>query len=174
MENKKSISMPKLVPVPIETKGLSWFQAIKVWWGSTREWDLAEDWHFTLPNGKVVVIPKGYRFNGASVPKIFRWLVSPNGVLLVQSLLHDFGYDYDYLWVRKPDGTYIKDAIRPYDTGRQEVWDMVFKAVGDHVNGMTWLNTVAYWALRFGGKAAWRACRSARKRDVSPTGHTAS
>lgn len=166
--------MPKLVPVLIETKGLSWFRAIRVWWGSLREWELAEDWIFLLPNGKVATVPKGYRFNGASVPRLFRSLVSPNGVMLVQSLLHDFGYDYDYLWIRQADGSHIRDAVRPYDTGRKEVWDQVFKEVGDHVNGMTWLNTAAYWALRLGGKSAWKACRAARKKDVYPAGDEAS
>lgn len=158
----------------IGTKGLSWFDAIRVWWGSPREWELLEDWDFQLPNGKSVTVPKGYRFNGASVPRVFRSLVSPNGVMLVQSLLHDFGYDYDYLWARQPDGSHVRDAIRPYNGARKEIWDQVFREVGNHVNGMSWLNTAAYWALRLGGKSSWKACRRARKKDVYPEGYEAS
>ena len=45
-------------------------------------------------NGKNFIIPKGFKFDGASVPKFLGQFLSPVGVLLIGGLIHDYGYKY--------------------------------------------------------------------------------
>jgi hypothetical protein len=167
--------LPVLRPVAIPTKGLSWFSAMKVWWRSIRDWELMEDYFFTLPDGRTAVIPKGYVFNGASVPRMLRGLISPTGIFLIPALLHDFGYDFDYLWVvEKRDEesgeplTVTKCAVT-YNPSRQKIWDKLFYSVGKQVNGMGWLDNALYLTLRVAGFMAWRKCRKANKADITPS-----
>ena len=54
---------------------------------SVNRWKLTKDWSIYG-----YTVPKGFEFNGASVPKSLQWIVSPDGVLLVPSILHDYMY----------------------------------------------------------------------------------
>ena len=64
------MKMPKLVPIPIKTREKSIFLRIWRWITSIRKWQLIEDWEFQLPdNGPTIVIPKGFVFDGASIPR---------------------------------------------------------------------------------------------------------
>ena len=45
-----------------------------------------KDWNFSL-NGENYVIPKGFVFDGASVPKFLASWLSPTGVLLIGGLV---------------------------------------------------------------------------------------
>jgi len=56
-----------------------------------------KDLRFNLSNGKTFWIPKGYRFDGASVPR-FLWSLIPRiDDRLLAVLLHDYMYFSDYL-----------------------------------------------------------------------------
>jgi len=72
--------MPKLTPVPIKTKGKGFWKGIAMWLLSTRNWVIVEDWKYNL-NGTEYVIPAGFQFDGASIPKFLRTFFSPVGVL---------------------------------------------------------------------------------------------
>tara|TARA_R110000764_G_scaffold9950_2_gene31154 strand:+ start:197 stop:523 length:327 start_codon:yes stop_codon:yes gene_type:complete len=48
-------------------------------------WELVEDWGVL---GET--IPKGLKFNGASIPKWLQWLIKPDGSLFIASIYHDF------------------------------------------------------------------------------------
>ena len=48
------------------------------------------------------VIPKGFQFDGASIPKFLHTWLSPTGVLLMGGLVHDYAYKYATL--RGKDG----------------------------------------------------------------------
>ena len=88
--------MPKLTPVPIKTKGKGFWKGIVMWLLSTRNWVIVEDWKYNL-NGSEYVIPKGFQFDGASIPKFLRTFFSPVGVLLIGGLVHDYMYKYTAL-----------------------------------------------------------------------------
>ena len=45
-------------------------------------------------NGNEYIIPAGFQFDGASIPKFLRTFFSPVGVLLVGGLVHDYMYKY--------------------------------------------------------------------------------
>ena len=63
--------MPHLKPIPIKTKGKGFWKGIAMWLLSTRNWELVQDWKYNL-NGSDYVIPKGFQFDGASIPKFLR------------------------------------------------------------------------------------------------------
>ncbi|MDH5444169.1 MAG: DUF1353 domain-containing protein [Gammaproteobacteria bacterium] len=155
-------TMPKLIPVPIETKGKGFFKALWIWIKSTREWKFESDWDFYLPDiDKTMVIPKDFVFDGASVPKRLRAYLSPVGLLLVPGIIHDYGYRYDYIWVRKSDGSVEKEYL---DAGRKH-WDDIFFKVGNHVNGVFVINFLATFALALAGWIAWK---NNRKKTFPP------
>lgn len=58
---------------------------------------LAKDYNFTM-DGKVIVIPAGYKWNGANIPFIFKPIVGgrfcPQNT--IPSLVHDYLIDLDW------------------------------------------------------------------------------
>jgi hypothetical protein len=154
------MDMPKLIPVPIETKNKSIIIRIWRWITAIRKWELTEDWECVLPGDEPkIVIPKGFVFDGASIPRPLWGLLSPTGLLLIPGLVHDFGYRYDYLWALDSEGHVYKYK----EKSGQWVWDSMFRKVGLEVNGMALIDTLAWLALALLG---WRAWRSNRKRNA--------
>ena len=143
-------SMPKLTPVPIKTKGKGFWKAIVMWLLSTRNWELTQDWKYNL-DGTDYVIPKGFTFDGASIPKFLRTFFSPVGVLLIGGLVHDYMYKYTHC---KPVSA--KGALLVVD---QKKADQIFRDINIEVNGFYFMNYLAYWSLRLGGFLAWNGHR---------------
>jgi len=142
--------MPHLKPVPIKTKGKGFWKAIVMWLLSTRNWQLVEDWKYNI-DGVEYVIPKGFQFDGASIPKFLRTFFSPVGVLLLGGLVHDYMYKYTAC---KPVNK--KDALLVVD---QKKADQIFRDINITVNGFYSMNNLAYWSLRIGGFVAWNGHR---------------
>ena len=85
--------MPKLQPIAIATAGKGFWSAIWMWLTGTRHWVVAQDWEYEI-NGTWYVVPAGFQFDGASIPKFLHTWLSPTGVLLMGGLVHDFAYKY--------------------------------------------------------------------------------
>lgn len=102
----KAMEMPKLQPFAIKTKKFPFY--LKFWrlLFRKRQWQLIDDWHYVLPNKRVVVIPKGFVFDGSSYPAIVWLFFSPTGLLLIPVILHDFCFQYNYLWAEQDDRLY--------------------------------------------------------------------
>ena len=150
--------MPKLQPVPIATKGKGFWKAIVMWLLSTRNWVLTDDWKYTI-DGREDVIPAGFQFDGASIPKFLRTFFSPVGVLLIGGLVHDYAYKYKTLLeVNK------KKTMGEITQARA---DEIFRDINVIVNGFYTMNYLAYWSLRAGGFVAWNGHR---KRDAKIEG----
>lgn len=143
------IEMPKLRPLPIETKGKNIFLMIFIWIFSSRKWEVVEDWEFTLPNGVKIVIPKGFVCDGASVPKMFWILLSPTGLLLIPGIIHDHGYRYKFLWYYTPEGKLEKMH------GTRTEWDKLFRKVAIQVNGFWIINSLAFLMVYLLGWFPW-------------------
>ena len=141
--------MPKLTPVPIKTKGKGFWKGIVMWLLSTRNWVIVEDWKYNL-NGSEYVIPKGFQFDGASIPKFLRTFFSPVGVLLIGGLVHDYMYKYTACKTSKKGSLLIVD---------QKKADQIFRDINIEVNGFYFMNYLAYWSLRIGGFVAWNGHR---------------
>ena len=147
-------SMPDLRPLPIKTKGKGFFKAIVMWLLGTRNWELTNDFTYVL-NGNKYVIPAGFKFDGASIPKFLRTFFSPVGVLLLGGLVHDYAYKYETLLRENKRDTLGKIS--------QKRADEIFRDININVNGFYLMNYLAYWSLRLGGFVAWNGHR---KRNV--------
>ncbi|MGD8345375.1 MAG: DUF1353 domain-containing protein, partial [Desulfobacterales bacterium] len=123
--------MPVLLPLPIPTKNRPFIMRVLVWLFDIRKWQLVQNWRFKLDNGIEIVLPKGFKFDGASVPRIFWAILSPVGLLLIPGLIHDYGYRFNQIWHLNANG-----EIEPYmkQAGRK-AWDNLFQSVGIQVNG---------------------------------------
>ena len=142
--------MPHMKPIAIPTAGKGFWGAIWLWLMGTRQWEIAKDFHYTI-NGEDFVIPKGFQFDGASIPKFLHTWLSPTGVLLMGGLIHDYGYKYATLLKKDKKTTIgIKD---------QKWMDQTFRDINIEQNCFHLLNKLAYWALRLGGFVAWNGHR---------------
>ena len=163
------MNLPKLQPVPIKTKNRALLIRLWLWVTSVRQWIVIEDWTWTLPDGTQIIIPKGFKFDGASIPKPLWALLSPTGLLLVPGLIHDFAYRYDYLWARDQN-----EGLYKYGENRgQKYWDGVFRDVGIQVNGLTIIDTLAWLTLYAFGRFAWRGNRKLNEPELQPVGFDA-
>jgi len=141
--------MPHMRPIPIATKGKGFWGAIWMWLMGSRHWEIAKDFVYKI-DGVEYVIPKGFQFDGASIPKFLHTWLSPTGVLLMGGLIHDYAYKYATL-KKKGKGT--------MGTLDQRQADVIFRDINIEINGFKFLNYLAYWALRIGGFVAWNGHR---------------
>ena len=153
-------NMPKMSPLPIATKDKGFFKGVWMWLMGTRHWEIVEDWHYQLGDNKFVV-PAGFQFDGASVPKFLATFLSPVGVLLMGGLVHDYAYKYAGL---KTAGT-KKEQKLEWNLD-QKMSDELFRDICIEVNGFKVLNYLAYWSLRLAGFVAWNANRSRDEFDL--------
>lgn len=145
------MKMPVVKPVPIKTKDQGFFRGLWRWVVYTRKWEVVEDFHYTLKDGAEVVIPKGFIFDGASIPKFFRTLLSPTGLLFIPGLLHDYAYKYNRL-----EGVKVNGNRYPYkQNAGKMVWDKMFREEATRVNGMAPINWAAWSGLFVGGHFSW-------------------
>jgi hypothetical protein len=142
--------LPHLQPIPIKTKGKGFWKGIIMWLLGTRNWVILKDFEYTM-NGTNYVIPKGFSFDGASIPKFLRTFFSPVGVLLIGGLVHDYMYKYAAC---KPADK--KGQLLLVDQKRS---DEIFRDINIEVNGFYFMNYLAYWSLRLGGFVAWNGHR---------------
>lgn len=170
-----AFEMPVLRPVAIPTKSQPLWVRIWRWITWVRRWSLVNDWHYEMvdPESKEgdrrlhVIIPKEFRFDGASIPRPLWGLLSPIGLLLVPGLLHDYAYRYDYLWVQ--DQT-TGEIYRFREGAGQKYWDKLFREVGTDVNGMAIIDMLAWAALAAFGSFAWKKNRKNQWYDLYPEG----
>ena len=141
---------PELKPLPIKTKGKGFWKGIAMWLLSTRNWEITKDWKYNI-DGTEYVIPAGFQFDGASIPKFLRTFFSPVGVLLIGGLVHDYAYKYKTLL----------EANKKKTMGEltQKRADEIFRDINIIVNGFYAMNYLAYWSLRIGGFVAWNGHR---------------
>lgn len=159
-----SIPMPILKPLPIDTKGCTWWFKIWVVLTSARRYQLAADWVFVLPDGRLAVIPAGFVMDGASTPKFLWGILDPMGVLLLQGIVHDFGYRFDYLLIYDPETT----TVSKQDVGAgQKHWDKLFYAIGIHLTDLKFTGICSYYMLRLFGGIAWRQNRKLHELDIT-------
>ena len=140
--------LPHMQPIRIPTKDKGFWGAIILWIMTVRNWTITKDFPYKF-RGQEYVIPKGFTFDGASVPKFLASFLSPVGVLLIGGLVHDYAYKYACL--QQKNGTLL--------LLNQKLADKLFRDISIEVNGFHFLNYLAYYALRLGGFMAWNKHR---------------
>ena len=149
--NFKYKDYPHMKPIRIATKGKGFWAGLILWMFGSRHWEITKDFNYSI-RGDNYVIPKGFKFDGASVPKFLGQFLSPVGVLLIGGLIHDYGYKYETLLLK--NGKTIGK--------RSQRWmDITIRDINIEVNGFYFMNYLAYWALRLGGFVAWNKHRDA-------------
>ena len=143
--------MPVLRPIKIPTVGKGILRGIWVWVAKSRQWEVAEDFHYSI-NGVDYVIPAGFVCDATSIPKFLRTILSPTGILLIGGLVHDYGYRYTYLLKADGDTT---------ERMSQKHLDQIFRDINIQVNGFKAINYVPYYMLRLFGWFAWIQRRKA-------------
>ena len=143
-------TMPVMRPIPIRTKGKGFFKGILLWLLGVRHWEIVEDFNYEINDVKYV-IPAGFKFDGASIPKFLHPFLSPVGVLLIGGLIHDYAYKFETLLRQNK-----KDTLGVISQKRA---DEIFRDINIGVNGFYLMNYLAYWSLRLGGFMAWNKHR---------------
>jgi len=148
--NFKYTDYPLMKPIRIATKGKGFFKMILMWLLGVRHWEIAKDFDYEL-NGEKFVIPAGFKFDGASIPKFLHTFLSPVGVLLMGGLIHDYAYKYETLLKKNK-----KDTMGVIT---QKTADTIFRDINIQINGFYLMNRLAYYSLRLGGFMAWNKHR---------------
>ena len=171
--NKNIIALPHLQPIPIRTKGKGRLEGLIAWIASVRQWLIVAKWEYTvkttsnlgaflkLKTDTKILIPNNFQFDGASIPKPLWAILSPTGIFLVQGLIHDYGYRYDYL-LTLDENNVEKITWKEKDEWEekgQDFWDIVFREVGKDVNGLKTINHLAWFLLYLFGCFAWKKRR---------------
>jgi hypothetical protein len=146
----KEVSFPIIRAIRIPTKSMPFLCSLYKWLGVGRRWEVVEDWTYQLDEETEIFIPKGFVFDGASIPRIFRPLLSPMGIFLIPSVIHDYSYQKNML-TKISDG---KKTPYKYHAGKWH-WDSVFYKISRDVNGLKIVSFFAWFALVIGGGAAW-------------------
>jgi len=159
-------NMPKLAPLPIPTTNQpSALHRLVAYVTEVRQWQVVENWEFEF-EGKTFVIPAGFVFDGASIPRPLWGILSPTGILLIPGLIHDFGYRYDYVWTRSEDSD---NGFAKTDRGAgRHHWDGIFFRVGTRINNLFYVNWLAAAALTLMGWLAWNNNRKRNEPEVYP------
>ena len=118
--------MPLLRPRSIPTAHRSSWSRLLLWATARRRLEVMHDWRYTLADGIKVVIPAGFVFDGALIPKPLWIFESQTNLFFLPALLHDFIYDHDFL-----------DEI----SGRRRLLsrrnaDAIFRDESIHLNGI--------------------------------------
>lgn len=148
--------MPLLKPLPMADND------------SHRNWKVMEDWYLKcIPLNITFFIPKGFIFNGASVPRFFSNIFPSTGYLFIAALIHDYLYGYaSYLKsFEYTDGVPYSLVIK---VTRKES-DNIFEDIADWLYKDHWFKTkLAKTALVLGGQGAWDDCRKIDGTYVKP------
>ena len=146
------IRLPILEPVRIPTKHLGFWGKLKAYFAA-RRWLVSEDYFLYIPwFNETLFIPKGFKFDAASIPRLLWPLLSPTGILLTGSLFHDFGYRYNYLLNDKKEKIFVKKG--------RKFLDNLIKDITIYVNGYSFMADTVYYILRISGWVAWHNWRN--------------
>jgi len=146
------LNTPILQPIPLIDETKSYWNRVWDCINSRREFRVVRNWDFQLPNGRPKIrIPKDFIFDGPSIPRLFWWILSPVGLLLIPALIHDYAYEHNKL-IEIKDGEEqdfsVKDKPKQY-------WDALFLDVAIQVNGKFFILWVAWLLLAVFGWAVW-------------------
>lgn len=111
--------------------------------GSGKEFILVEEYSINTCFG-LVIIPKGFKTDLASIPKIFWSIISPLEAHFPAAVLHD--YFYRVPLARKIGGIILS---------REQVDNVFLEEMFDLK--ISWCKRkVMYYVVRFGGNSSWK------------------
>lgn len=106
--------------------------------GAGTRWELYEPFEYTTKDGYTIVVPKGYRSDGASVPRGLWNLFPVNGRYLPAAIVHD----------------YIYTDMCSVFTKKQA--DQIFADIMDELDVPKWKIKLMHAGVSIGGKGGWK------------------
>ena len=96
-----------------------------------------------------IVVPHGFQYDGASVPRIFMFLIGfeRDGIHRCAALVHD--------WLYRNGGKIENVADNSVTTYTRRYADHTFYVMLKKVGVKSWHAKAAYWAVRLGGRFSW-------------------
>jgi hypothetical protein len=94
----KELHFPVIRAVPSSKahESDSWFKRIIDFALYRRDWEVMEDYVLWSEYfHSYLFIPKGFIYDGASIPKVLNSIYSPTGILFLGAGPHDLGYRYE-------------------------------------------------------------------------------
>ena len=115
---------------------------------TNNHWEIGADLFVTLSvsnyDGEQIVIPKGFRTDLASVPRVFHSVINTYGDFIIAAIIHD--------WLYKTD--YKRDLLGDYQ-GRLMA-DREMRIWSDKYNSSTFENVSMYWGVRMFGSSIYK------------------
>lgn len=158
--DKKYFNAPDISPIRnLDILESSSFSRFFKWRTRRRKWIFNEDWIVYVEYLECwVKIPKGFVFDGASVPKTFQSVVSSVDALFYGSILHDFIYRTNQLIVCH-DSNFGSWRLK-YSIGKVEA-DRILFNFNIQAENLVTPNTIGYYTLVVGGLFTWNKARKA-------------
>lgn len=161
---KNTIDMPIISPVPFSSD-CGYFKRIIRWFLYTREWRFEKNWYFKI-NDTLIMIPRNFCLDGASVPKPFRFLLSPTGILFIPGIIHDYGYKYDKLIGVRTTESGLRMLYDYHPGAGKAFWDSLFRQIGNSRTKLYIIPYVAYLSVKFFGFIAWHKHRKNQEKKT--------
>lgn len=111
---------------------------------SKSKYRLYKELMFQLSNGDIIEIPKGFEWDGSSVPRILWWLLPPDGDFELGALIHD------YLYIHKKELSYT----RKFADKEMLIWSKAFSGTRK-ISLRNIDNYTRYYAVRLFGWLVW-------------------
>ena len=109
-------------------------------------WRLEQEYTYDR-SGQRIIVPAGFKFDLASVPRPFWFLVAPFDLSVAAPLVHDFLYRYR--------GDPPPGSTAPPMVFRRREADGIFKEIMEKEGVAAWRRFLAYLAVRWFGGFAW-------------------
>jgi len=128
-----------------------------------RFFELLSDWRYLKWNDETILIEIGFVTNFASIPRLFRNIYSPIGILLLASFVHDHIYQYEYYLqeIVEPDGSRVVKKIFCSRSLADEIFEEIaLISYPKNSKAIKFASTL----LSLGGGSTWNECRDDQKR----------
>lgn len=118
----KDIHFPVVQAIPDEEHVRFW-EKVKKFLFYRRQWEVVQNHAIWSPFfHRWIFLPKGFVYDGASVPKVLHSLLGPTGILLLGSGPHDEGYKYAGL-------IFFRPVDKGISKGLEVEGDLVFQLI---------------------------------------------
>lgn len=150
-------------PIPFDLKHKGFMRFIE-WRLTQRLWVITEDFIFWSAYLHCwVKIPKGFVFDGASIPKMLQFVINPTDAVLFGAVIHDFIYRFQQMIICT-DEDYGRWALG--DNLKRRQADELIKEISLQYDNVEYAAYICYYVLLPFGEFAWKR---ARKRNFKLT-----
>lgn len=111
-----------------------------------KKWRLEEPYGYAASE-HLITVPAKFKFDLASVPRLFWCLIAPFELSIAAPLIHDFLYDYR--------GDPPAGSIAPPKVYCRREADRIFREIMQKEGVAGWRRFCAYWAVRMFGWIPW-------------------